>query len=608
MAERETEEQSLARWADLNLLQQHYADFDDFLIDVIEDFMGFVCTEIQLDIGRWISTGPQYRMVQAQRGQAKTTITAAYAVWRCIHDPTTRVLIVSAGSDMATEVANWIIQIIMGMPELECLRPDRSAGDRSSVTAFDVHYSLKGPEKSPSIACVGITSNLQGKRADLLIADDVESSKNSATQVQKDRVEHLTLDFFSICSNGDIIWLGTPQSVDSLYNNLPGRGTHVRVWPGRYPTEKEQEDYEGFLAPLILQRLAANPSLRTGGGPSGDRGQPVDPVLLGEEALTKKEIAQGASYFQLQHMLSTKLSDADRFPLKLNRIRWLGFDTSTDSVPMTLQHMQIKEHQLKVPDGYPVKDAMYRVKLAEDYGKRSRWHMYVDPGGGGQNGDETAYAITAMCAGRVFVAAVGGVPGGVDDTSLMALTNIALQWNVNTIDVEKNFGNGTLRSVWHPKLVRAFDEAKLPSPGIQDVWEAGQKELRIIDTLEPIIGAGKLVMHEDILQDDWQTTQKYPLDKRSTYCLMWQMARITRAKKALIHDDRLDALAGSVRYWVAALSKDDEKEKLKAKKAAYEAMMRNPLGDGRPMPGWGKNQQPTNRNRFGLGKVGRLGR
>lgn len=601
MQMRETAEQAAKRWHDLELLQFHYATFDVFLDDVITDFMGFQCTEIQQDIGEWVAYGPQYRMVQAQRGQAKTTITAAYAVWRCIHDPTTRVLIISAGSNMATEIANWIIQIIMGMPELECLRPDRSAGDRNSVSAFDVHYSLKGPDKSPSIACIGITSNMQGKRADLLIADDIESSKNSQTAVMQARLKHLTLDFTSICSNGDIVWLGTPQNIDSVYNGLPGRGTAIRIWPGRYPTEKEQEDYEGFLAPLVASRVAADPSLRTGGGPTGSRGKPVDPVILPEEALTKKEIDQGAAYFQLQHMLSTKLTDQDRFPLKTSQIRFLGFPAEEKLAPMTLAFVQTAENIIQPPDGYPIKDRMYRVQHAENMGAVQGWHMYVDPGGGGQNGDETAYAISGFVAGRVVIPAVGGVRGGLDEEALNALTAIAKQWKVQTIAVEQNFGNGALASVWRPILAR-----ELPTTGIEDVWETGQKELRIIDTLEPVLGAGKLIMSEHIIQADWLNIQRYPTDVRHTYSLFWQLARITRDKKSLIHEDRLDALAGAVRYWVEALAKDDLKEVVKAKREQYRKMMENPLGNGRPMPGWGPQVQHA--NRFGLGKIGRLGR
>lgn len=579
MATRETAEQALERWHNLELLQEHYAEFEDLLRDVIEDLLGFTCTEVQVDIGQWIAHGPQYRMVQAQRGQAKTTITAAYAVWRIIHQPSTRVLIISAGDTQATEIANWIIQIINGMPELECLRPDRSNGDRASVEAYDVHYSLKGPEKSPSIACIGITSNMQGKRADLLIADDIESQKNSQTQTQRERVKLLTLDFTSICSNGDIIWLGTPQSIDSVYNGLPGRGYAIRIWPGRFPTPKELPEYAGYLAPFITRRLKADPSLGTGGGPVGDRGQPIDPVLLDDAALTKKEIDQGPSYFQLQHMLSTKLSDQNRFPLKLGSVRVLGFDTQTMRAPMTLNFAKIDEHWVLPPAGHPVKDKMYRVMSAEDYGEINGWHMYVDPAGGGQNGDETAYAISGFCAGRVLLAAVGGVPGGIDEDALDQLTAVAQLWKPKTISIEKNFGNGALSSAWQPRLL------KVHKCSVEDVWESGQKELRIIDTLEPVIGSGKFVMHEDIIDEDWNQCQKYPADVRSTYSMIWQMSRITRERGSLIHDDRLDAVAGSVRPWVELLAVDDEKSKAAAKQEQYNKMMKDPIGTGRPMNG-----------------------
>jgi hypothetical protein len=576
---RETPEQALKRWRDLELLQEHYAEFGDFLVDVIEDLMGFKCSDMQLDIGQYIKDGPKYRMVQAQRGQAKTTITAAYAVWRFIHDPTTRVLIISAGDTQATEIANWVIQIINGMDELACLRPDRSCGDRSSVEAFDIHYTLKGPEKSPSLACVGITSNLQGKRADLLIADDIESQKNSQTQVQRDRLKLLSLDFTSICSLGDIIYLGTPQSIDSIYNTLPGRGYDIRIWPGRYPTPEEIIGYGPYLAPLIRKRLTKNPSLQAGGGPTGDRGRPVDPVLLGEDTLTKKEIDQGASYFQLQHMLSTTLSDAERFPLKLNNLRIVAWDREQRRVPMTINFARTDDCRIMMPTDYAVKDHMFRVKSVEDFAELQHGHMYVDPAGGGQNGDETAYAITGYLGGRVYLYAVGGVPGGLDDEKLDMLTAVAEKWKPSHISIEKNFGNGALASVWTPKLLKKHQ------CGIEDVWESGQKELRIIDILEPMIGSGKLVVHEELLLEDWNSTKKYPAEKRSTYSMFWQMSRITRDAKSLAHEDRLDAVAGSARYWVEALAQDDMKAVTAAKEEQYRKLMTNPLGDGRPLPG-----------------------
>jgi hypothetical protein len=515
------------------------------------------------------------------------------------------VLIISAGSDMASEIAGLVIQIIMGMDILECLRPDRSQGDRAAVTAFDVHYTLKGPEKSASVTCIGITSNMQGKRADLLIADDIESQKNAATAVQRARLHHLTLDFSAINSNGDIVWLGTPQSTDSVYNGLPGRGTAIRIWTGRYPTAKELPDYEGFLAPLLLSRMQADPRLQTGGGPTGDRGKPIDPLLLGEEALLKKEIDSGPAYFQLQYMLSTKLSDSDRYPLKLNLIRFLDFDRETKQAPMTMVHMRTEDNVIAWPEGHKLKDKLFRVKNADDIGFLKGFHMYVDPAGGGANGDETAYAVTGYLAGRVFLVDAGGIPGGLSEETLMLLTAIAEKWKPEHISIEKNYGNGALAQVWTPMLLKAH------KCGIEEVWETGQKELRIIDILEPVIGAGKFVVHEQIITDDWQRCQKFPGDVRQTYSFLFQLARITRDKGALIHDDRLDAVAGSVRHWVEALGVDELKAKLAAQRDNYNKMMQNPLGEGRPMkgiPGFYQPGAPNALTKFGLGGTNHLRR
>ena len=198
--------------------------------------------------------------------------------------------------------------------------------------------------------------------------------------------------------------------------------------------------------------------------------------------------------------------------------------------------------------------------------------MYVDPGGGGQNGDETAYAVTRFCAGRVFLVDAGGVRGGLDEVPLDALTDIAVKWQVNRIDIEKNFGNGALNSVWQPRLFRKH------RAHIEDVWESGQKELRVIDTLEPVMGSGRLIINHSLLKDDWDSVQMYPAEKRSSYSLFYQMARITRDRRSLVHDDRLDAVAGSVRYWVPRLNQDTARAIKEVKKKQYQDMMQNPLG------------------------------
>lgn len=578
---KESIQDSELRWSKLELLREHYSTFDVLLRDVMENFMGFTCTDIQEDIGKFLAEGPLRSMIQAQRGQAKTTITAIYAVWMLIHNPSTRILIISAGGPMAKQIANWIIQIIMGMEELECLRPDTSNGDRSSVEAFDVHYSLKGPEKSPSVACLGVTSNMQGYRADLLIADDIESSGNSATEIQREKLRQLTRDFTSICSKGKIVYLGTPQSIDSVYNSLPSRGYTIRVWPGRYPTFEEEENYGCALAPIILNRIHRNPGVRTGGGPTGERGQVTDPVLLPEDELAHKEIDQGAAYFQLQHMLDTRLMDRDRYPLKPEKLVFMSVPRK--SVPVSLNWIAAKDKMLRLPQDFPLDVSLYEITgYSNEWADYNGVHMYIDPSGGGKNGDEMAYAVTKFRSGYVFLVDVGGIPGGLSDSNLKYMADKAVEWEVNTLDIEDNFGSGALRQVLTPVVRKAYKDAGLNGCGINGVWESGQKELRIIDILEPLIGSNRLVVDTDLIVKDWQACQKYGLEVRPTYSFFFQLARLTRDRKSLAHDDRLDAVAGSCRFWTNMLSIDKEKELAKIKNDAYKALMRDPLGNGRP--------------------------
>lgn len=578
MAHKETTEQALARWAELEKVQKAYPHFNEFLYDVMTDLMGFQCTWLQEDIGEYLEHGPLYRMIQAQRGQAKTTITAIYAVWRLIHNPSTRILILSAGGGMASQISGWIIQIINGMGILQCLRPDKSYGDRSSIEAFDVHYTLKGPEKSPSIACLGAFSNMQGYRADILIADDIESKKNSGTPVQREKLIEVTRDFTSICSKGDIIYLGTPQSVDSIYNGLPSRGYDVRVWTGRFPTKEEMINYGTNLAPSIIEMCRDYPALQKGGGPMGDRGQPTDSVIVAEDKLNAKEVDQGPAYFQLQHMLDTALMDKDRYPLKPENLFFMDL-RDQERAPLDLTLVKNSHKVLPFPDQFPIGLTYHMVpNIGEEFGSYQGCHMYIDPAGGGDNGDETAYSITRCAGGKIFLVAQGGVKGGlVDTTPLDELTALIIKYRCNVVSIEKNFGNGALSNVLTPILLKAAKEVDL-QVSINDVWESGQKELRIIDILEPVMATGRLIVDQDVIDDDWQQCQKYPIQDRPVYSLFWQMARITRDKNCLIHDDRLDALAGSVRFWVEHLRADEQKVLAAAQQKNYNNLIKNPLG------------------------------
>ena len=589
MLGREDTEAAIARWDDLRRLQEEYPVFADFLHDVQYMLYGWVTTDVQYDIGHFLQHGGRYIMIQAQRGQAKTTITSIFAVWCLIHNPEYRVVILSAGGDKATEIAVGIIKIIQSMDILECLRPDMAAGDRTSSKAFDVHYTLRGAGMNPSVKCMGITANLQGTRADLLIPDDIESTKNGLTQTQRDALYHITKDFTSICSEGRIVYLGTPQTVDSVYNGLPGRGYTIRIWPGRYPTPDEAKEYGNALAPFITNAIAANPKLVTGGGILGDQGHCIDP-RLNEEVLQLKELDQGPAYFKLQHMLCTKLSDSERFPLKSRDL--IIMYLNEEEAPGKITWAPRPDLLIPAPAGSQLQDEMYRPAYQHlDMYPYEGKMMYIDTAGGGQNGDETVAAVVFFLHGYCFLMDIIPLPGGFREDVFTALSAAAYYWGVNNIQVEKNFGNGAFAETWRPLLTDYYLKTSSGTitmgPVIEDVWESGQKEKRIIDVLEPVMARHSLIINQAVIEKDVSSAQKYAVEKRSVYQLMHQLTKITRDKDSLIHDDRLDAVASAVRFFVNRLAHDAD-HRMRTKSAQELAqLMSDPFGRG------AKNGQPV---------------
>ena len=570
--------EALERWDKLNVLQETYPLFTDFLAEGIEELMGFVCTDVQLDIGEYLQYGPKYRMIQAQRSQAKTTITSFYAVWRLIHDPTEIVLIFSAGGDMANEISNGIIDIIGDWDLMECLRP--GADDRQSTKAYDVHKQLKGYNKSPSVACMGITANMQGRRASLLIADDIESSKNALTETQRDLLLHKSRDFTSINQKGDIVYLGTPQSVDSVYNTLPGRGFDIRIWPGRFPTDKELKNYGCHLAPFIVKMMEENTFLRTGAGVLGDRGHAVDPVLVPEDILIAKEIDQGPAYFQLQHMLDTALMDAERYPLREKHLIFANLDDI--KAPGTMTWQPTNETRIRGGGILGDYDFNYAGGQSDELLEYTGRMMYIDTAGGGQGSgdkgsDEMVGVITYFMHGYVyFMDMTAFVPNPDDaDGEYRKLAKLAYAHRVHHIEIERNYGGEMLVSAIKKEInlyyqeMEEADQAKHKrhmeagkakrGPSIETRWEAGQKELRIIDNLEPLMRRHQLIVNVDMIAKDAELSRFYPAHRKNIYSLWHQLRKITRDKGALSHDDRLDALAGACRYWAESTVQDDKR-------------------------------------------------
>lgn len=126
-------------------------------------------TPIQYDIAKNLMYPISDRfIIEGFRGVAKSYLTCAYTVWRLWKDPQLKVLIVSASKDRADANAVFVRRIINLLPFLKELVPQD--GQRNTQNLFDVGLAI--PDISPSVKSVGITGQITGSRADILVADD----------------------------------------------------------------------------------------------------------------------------------------------------------------------------------------------------------------------------------------------------------------------------------------------------------------------------------------------------------------------------------------------------------------------------------------------------
>jgi hypothetical protein len=134
---------------------------------------------------------------------------------------------------------------------------------------------------------------------------------------------------------------------------------------------------------------------------------------------------------------------------------------------------------------------------------------------------------------------------------------------VKHIRIESNFGDGMFTKLLTPFLVRTYPVT------CEDIVSSRQKELRIIDTLEPVMNQHRLIVSESVIREDLENYNKYGEDLQHRYQLFYQMSRVTKDKGSLAKDDRLDVLAMAVAYWVEQMDKDTRKAVDEFKEEAF---------------------------------------
>ena len=536
-----------------NVLEALQDDFKLFLQALWKQLDLPEPTRAQYAIADYLQHGPKRLQIQAFRGVGKSWITGAFVLWTLFNNPEKKIMIISASKERADNMSIFLQKLIIETPWLTHLRP-KSDDARWSRISFDV---LCSPSQAPSVKSVGITGQLTGSRADLMILDDVEVPGNSMTEMMREKLLQLCTEAESILTpkeDSRIMYLGTPQTTFTIYKKLAERSYRPLVWPARVP--RSMTNYEGLIAPQLQEQI-------DNGAKSWDV---TDPDRFSDEDLIEREASMGRSNFMLQFMLDTSLSDAEKFPLKM-----------ADLIVTSVNPKSAPESIIWCSDPRNCIKELPTVGLPGDYfyspmQLQGNWDPYddtvcsVDPSGRGS--DETVAAYLSQRNGILYLHEMRAYRDGYSDSTLLDILKGCKKYDTKTLLIESNFGDGIVAELFKKHLQQTKQAIN-----VEETRANVRKEDRIIDTLEPVLNQHRLVVDKSVVDWDYKSNPDTAPEKRLQYMLFYQMSRMCREKGAVRHDDRLDALAQGVKYFTDILSISAQEEIINRKRQDWNDLL-----------------------------------
>lgn len=501
-------------------------------------------TPIQYVIAQRLQEGRQDFQLQAGRGFGKSVIASCFVSWLLLKNPNRTILVTSATADRAAKFISQTRNILRLVPYCKHMEPQDF--DKDNAFGFNLH-NRSIFSQDLNLTARGITGQITGLHADDIIADDLEIPENSDSPASREKLYNKVQEFEQVRNkipDGRVIFLGTPQTKDSIYIKLKENYTILK-FPSEMPDVNipdECEDVDEYILSLGV-----------------DAGEPTQPERFSKEVLKKVEAKIGPTLYALNYKLITSLADNKKYPLRLQDL--IVMDTSPDLFPEKVVWANAVPN--KRVNSYGMKDDLVYEPMwvSDNFVEYSQSAMFIDPSGRGT--DETAICVASTVNGYIVIHEIFGLPGGYDSVTLEKIAKVCQQYDINLIRYESNFGDGMFGQLLRPVIAEMCGAV-----AVEEYKVTGAKERRILNILEPVIAQHKLVFNTKAIKD--QETQK-------------QITRLTERRGALKHDDRVDCIAAAVSYWSDSIGMNPDTIIEKNKQKEHQDTVKEWLSNKRVM-------------------------
>lgn len=396
------------------------------------------------------NSGDRRLLMQAFRGSGKSTMIGLFTAWLLYRNPDLRILVLSAEENLAKKMVRQVRRIIERHWLTRHLKPKNA--DQWSGDQFTVKRGIE--LRDPSMLARGITGNITGSRADVIICDDVEVPNTSDSAEKREELRNRLDEIsFILVPDGTQIYVGTQHTYHTIYAE-----------DAREELDEEVPFLDGF-ARLTLPVMDKS-------------GAPIWPGRFSSHALKQLKRDNGPNKFASQMMLQPVNIADGRLDASLLQI----YDNELDYTK-ELQSLFIGP-----------------TKLVSS----SAWW---DPSFASARGDYSVVAVTYSDAeGNIYIHHLEYIQ--IDATSEQdeasqqceIVSALARDHYLPSITVESNGIGKLIPGILKNRLAQNHVPCR-----VQEHHSSRGKDLRILEAFDAPLAARRLFVHRSVLQTPFMT-------------------------------------------------------------------------------------------------------
>lgn len=423
------------------------ADFRLFLV-LWNQRQNFKTPILHLKMAAWLETaweaGDTRLLLMAFRSAGKSSIVGVFAAWLIYQNNDIRILVLAADSTLAGKMVRNVKRIIERHPLCKGLKPknaDQWASDRFTVMR-DMEL------RDPTMIAHGVSSNITGSRADIVICDDVEVPNTCDSAEKRENLrERLSELPYVLLAGGTQLYVGTPHTYFSIYADVE-----------RAEIGEERAFLDGFKR-LILPLIT-------------DQGASAWPERYSMEDIARYKIEAGPNKFESQMLLR----------------------------PVNIMEGRLDVEDLQYYSG-EIEYCMHTNRLFIGAHQMVAATCWWDPSLAKNNGDSSVLAVVfGDMGGNYYLHHVEyiSVPAGSDeqnnaDAQCQIVAELTKLYRLPMIVIEDN-GLGKFL----PGILRGHFKSSKVMAAVQSVTNRKAKAQRIIEGFDALLAAKRLYVHERV--------------------------------------------------------------------------------------------------------------